>query len=230
MIFRSTTDVFFSLSEYGCIKNERKFEEVASLYSDDMTSVYSGGLVYEYSEETNGYGLVKINGDSVTENSDFQALMEAFKNTASPSGDGGYSDSNKPADCPGKSDTFELGSYSGEALPAMPAKAQEFMRKGAGEGPGLDGEGSQNAGGGSTETASAGSGEVTMTATNSGATAAQTSNSNSDSDSDSDSDSGSSAAEVNESAAAPVVGAVGFAPLICSAVVLVGTFLGATFL
>ncbi|KAI7558038.1 1,3-beta-glucanosyltransferase, partial [Hortaea werneckii] len=36
------------LSEYGCITNKRQFNEVSALYSDKMTSVYSGGLVYEY--------------------------------------------------------------------------------------------------------------------------------------------------------------------------------------
>lgn len=39
------------LSEYGCNINTRKFEEVAALYSTQMTAVYSGGLVYEYSQE-----------------------------------------------------------------------------------------------------------------------------------------------------------------------------------
>lgn len=49
-----------------------------------MSSVYSGGLVYEYSEEDSGYGLVKINGDSVTENEDFTELMNQFKSNPSP--------------------------------------------------------------------------------------------------------------------------------------------------
>lgn len=57
-----------------------------------MTSVYSGGLVYEYSEEGSGYGLVKINGDSVTETSDFTALQKELA-SSKPSGDGGYKDS-----------------------------------------------------------------------------------------------------------------------------------------
>lgn len=55
------------LSEYGCNTNTRKFEEVKSLYGTDMTGVYSGGLVYEYSEEGSKYGLVKINGNNVEE-------------------------------------------------------------------------------------------------------------------------------------------------------------------
>ncbi|KAI5283262.1 beta-glucanosyltransferase, partial [Ascosphaera aggregata] len=47
------------LSEYGCNTNTRKFEEVAALYSTKMTGVYSGGLVYEYSQEDSNYGLVE---------------------------------------------------------------------------------------------------------------------------------------------------------------------------
>ena len=56
-----------------------------------MTGVYSGGLVYEYSEEGSKYGLVTIDGDDVTEGDDFTALKTAFAGTTNPSGDGGYS-------------------------------------------------------------------------------------------------------------------------------------------
>lgn len=56
--------IFFS--EYGC--NEvlpRNFDEVPVLYTNDMIDVFSGGLVYEFSQEPNNYGLVEIqpNGD-----------------------------------------------------------------------------------------------------------------------------------------------------------------------
>ncbi|KAF7895462.1 uncharacterized protein EAF01_009424 [Botrytis porri] len=159
------------LSEYGCNTNTRAFEEVKSLYGTDMTAVYSGGLVYEYSEEGSKYGLVKIDGGSVTNKDDFTALKSAFAGTANPTGDGGYSSTNKASDCPAQSSTWNVTS---NALPAIPSGAAELMTKGAGKGAGLTGAGSQNAGGTSTGTASAGSGSVTAVATGSSSTATGT--------------------------------------------------------
>ncbi|CAO3688876.1 unnamed protein product [Rhizopus stolonifer] len=50
------------LSEYGCnLVTPRPFSEVAALYGPDMTDVWSGGIVYEWTQENNRYGLVKIN-------------------------------------------------------------------------------------------------------------------------------------------------------------------------
>lgn len=51
---------------YGC--NEvlpRNFDEVPVLYTNDMIDVFNGGLVYEFTQEANNYGLVEIlpNGD-----------------------------------------------------------------------------------------------------------------------------------------------------------------------
>ncbi|KAF2199549.1 1,3-beta-glucanosyltransferase gel1 [Delitschia confertaspora ATCC 74209] len=151
------------LSEYGCNTNTRKFEEVKSLYSTDMTGVYSGGLVYEYSEEGSKYGLVKLNGDSADELDDFKALQSAFAGVKSPSGDGGYNSNGAASQCPSKSDTWEVD--MGNALPAIPEPAKKYLDKGAGKGPGLQGAGSQDAGTGSTGTATAGSGQATSTST-----------------------------------------------------------------
>ena len=60
-IFKSSSiPVFFS--EYGCNHIQpRVFDEVAAIYGSNMTSL-SGGLVYEYSEEPDDFGLVNITG------------------------------------------------------------------------------------------------------------------------------------------------------------------------
>ncbi|KAK0121401.1 beta-glucanosyltransferase [Cadophora gregata f. sp. sojae] len=148
------------LSEYGCNINTRKWEEVKSLYSTDMTSVYSGGLVYEYSQEESKYGLVTLSGSTVTPLADFTALQAAFKSTANPSGDGGYNSTAGASGCPAKSANWDVDS---DALPAIPSAAAAMMKSGAGKGAGLTGEGSQNAGGTSSGTATQGSGAVSQT-------------------------------------------------------------------
>jgi hypothetical protein len=194
------------LSEFGCITNDRKFGEIAALYDPKMTGVYSGGLVYEYSEEGSGYGLVKISGDSVKETPDFTALADALKKTKVPTDDGGYRSDGTASECPETSSTWEVTDFTGDQLPAMPEGAKEYMEKGAGKGPGLTGAGSQDAGGQSEGTATAGSGQPTKTA-------------------------GSSASATKSGAASAVeVGALGYAPFVCTAAVFLSTLFGAALL
>jgi hypothetical protein len=193
------------LSEYGCNKNTRKFEEVKSLYSTDMTGVYSGGLVYEYSQEDSNYGLVEINGNSVTERDDFKALKDAFSATKNPSGDGGYKSNGQPATCPDKSDTWDVTMKSDE-LPAVPSGATDLFKKGAGSGPGLSGSGSQDAGSSETSLAGAGDGAVTS----GGVVPSSTG--------------GSSASAGAAASLRPLE--FSFAPLVCGAVVLVSSLFG----
>ena len=66
---------------YGC--NEvlpRRFDEVQAIYSTSMLGVFSGGLVYEFTQEPNNYGLVEldINGN-VKLLPDFFALKRQFE-------------------------------------------------------------------------------------------------------------------------------------------------------
>lgn len=157
-----SSPLFFS--EYGCIKNQRTFAETKGLYQSDMTVAFSGGLVYEYSEEGNGYGIVNINGNQVTPvGSQFTNLQQELSSTSNPSGDGGYSANNVQQQCPGQSQNWDTKPYTGSALPATPSGALKYFKRGAGKGPGLTGKGSQEAPGGSTVTASAGAGQVTAT-------------------------------------------------------------------
>jgi hypothetical protein len=168
------------MSEFGCITNTRKFTEIAALYSDDMTPVFSGGLVYEYSNEGNGYGLVDITDGVVTTTDQYDYLLAAYKNTTNPTGDGGATTTTGSAStCPTKSSDWDV---SGDALPAIPTPAEKYMTEGAGTGPGLDGAGSQEAGDSENEsqgTATAGSGEVTYTASSGSSTSTSTKKSSS---------------------------------------------------
>jgi len=78
-----TIPVFFS--EYGCnAKRPRKFTEVGTIFSDDMTDVWSGGIVYMYFEEANKYGLVSADGDDVKTLDDFKYYSSEI-NKISPS-------------------------------------------------------------------------------------------------------------------------------------------------
>jgi hypothetical protein len=140
------------LSEFGCITNKRTWGEIGALYSDKMTSVYSGGLVYEYTVEPNGYGLVEVgSGGKIQPNDDFDRLKAAYKKTPVPASDGGFRSTTKASQCPPADDQWEV---SGTGIPDTPEPAMKLMQKGAGTGPGLSGEGSQWAGTGSKTTPS----------------------------------------------------------------------------
>lgn len=79
-----TVPVFFS--EYGCnVPQPRTFADVPSLYSSNMTDVWSGGIVYMYFEEDNNYGLITITNDAVSTLADFSYLSSRLK-SVSPSG------------------------------------------------------------------------------------------------------------------------------------------------
>ncbi|KAI1820479.1 glycoside hydrolase family 72 protein [Xylaria intraflava] len=156
------------LSEWGCIKGHRDFSELSALMNSEMTGVYSGGLLYEYSNEGNGYGIVDISGTggsaTVKESDQFGLFKSALAKYPAPSGNGGFTSTTKAVACPTTDSIWDLGSWGETALPAIPDAAKKFMTDGAGKGPGLSGAGSQNAGGSSTGTAAAGSGSVSATA------------------------------------------------------------------
>ncbi|KAI5357478.1 Putative glucanosyltransferase, glycoside hydrolase superfamily [Septoria linicola] len=127
------------LSEFGCITNRRDWNEIAALYSTDMTVAYSGGLAYEYTLEANGYGLVEqgSNGEAVP-NEDYDRLKAAYEATPNPSGDGGARRGDRTVpDCPAESEEWQVGTT---LLPEMPEGAKKYMEDGAGTGPGLDAE------------------------------------------------------------------------------------------
>ncbi|KAF2716982.1 carbohydrate-binding module family 43 protein [Polychaeton citri CBS 116435] len=97
--------VFFA--EYGCNQNidggpyRRPFSEVGTLYGDEMTEVFSGGIVYEYFNDENEFGLVSIDGSSVSPYPDFTSLSSQLA-TISPSitQSSAYTPSNSAPSCP----------------------------------------------------------------------------------------------------------------------------------
>lgn len=93
--------VFFA--EYGCnTPRPRLFTEVGALYGPNMTSVWSGGIVYMYFEEANQFGLATVDGNTVNTNKDFDNLSSQIAK-ATPSGVqmNSYNPTNTaPAACP----------------------------------------------------------------------------------------------------------------------------------
>jgi len=74
--------VFFS--EFGCnLVRPRIWQEVDALYSDDMTGVFAGGLVYEFTQEEADYGIVQLSGTAgkgdATILEEFDSLAEKFR-------------------------------------------------------------------------------------------------------------------------------------------------------
>nr|AAQ88437.2 beta-1,3-glucanosyltransferase 1 [Paracoccidioides brasiliensis]ABA33783.2 beta-1,3-glucanosyltransferase 1 [Paracoccidioides brasiliensis] len=135
------------LSENGCNRSEHNWNEVTALYSSNITSVFSGGLVYEYSPEPDNFGLVQLKDGKLTKLPDFDKLKEAFANAKTPSGDGGFNKTGGANPCPKKDvPNWYVGD---EALPTMPEGAKIYLLRGAGDGVGFAGNGSQTAGSGS---------------------------------------------------------------------------------
>jgi hypothetical protein len=150
------------LSEHGCIEPNRQWGEISALFSTKMSSVYSGGLAYEYTVEPNGYGIVEIKNGQITPNDDFKSLKAAYSKVTNPTGDGGAKTTEgKASECPKEDDDW---SVSSKTLFAMPEGAKKYMDDGAGKGPGLGGDKSSHwAGEASEGTATAGSGAPTRT-------------------------------------------------------------------
>ena len=82
--------------------------------------------MYEYSVEGNGFGIVTIDGSSVTEGDDFDALKNALSGTSNPSGDGNYNSTGGSSGCPAKSATWDVAD---DSLPAIPDDAAAVSHK-----------------------------------------------------------------------------------------------------
>ena len=67
-------------TEYGCNTIlPRKFTEVPTLFGE-MLTVFSGAIAYEYSQEVNNFGIVKISNGTRTQLPDFETLRSQLSN------------------------------------------------------------------------------------------------------------------------------------------------------
>ncbi|KAK8077909.1 1-3-beta-glucanosyltransferase gel2 [Apiospora saccharicola] len=74
----SSVPVFYS--EFGCnTPSPRIFTEIGTIYGDKMTPTFSGGVVYEFAQEPNNFGLAEVSKDnSVKLLKDFQTLKNQY--------------------------------------------------------------------------------------------------------------------------------------------------------
>ncbi|KAI1822749.1 family 72 glycoside hydrolase [Xylaria intraflava] len=95
--------VFFA--EYGCNTvggaDGRLWDDTTALYSDKMTPVFSGGIVYMYFEEKNDYGVVQVTGNNAKTMKNYDVLRSKLAD-AKPSSTSmdSYKPTNTPAACP----------------------------------------------------------------------------------------------------------------------------------
>ena len=92
------------LAGYGCSNGrERDFDEIKPIYSHTMTSVWSGGIIYEYFQQgpDPGYGLVSVAGSEVSILSNFADVSSNMaKVTPTGTSSASYRPSNTAASCP----------------------------------------------------------------------------------------------------------------------------------
>ncbi|PVU95600.1 hypothetical protein BB559_002685 [Furculomyces boomerangus] len=118
------------LSEYGCIaQRPRSFGDTKALFSDDMTSVFSGGFMYMYTQEPNDYGIVDVSyGNSdLTKLAEYSIFGDVL-NKVSPNGVSmsSYKFSANNVNCPSASDSWKVNPNT---LPPTPStQACDCMR------------------------------------------------------------------------------------------------------
>jgi 1,3-beta-glucanosyltransferase GAS3 len=129
----SKIPVFFS--EYGCNRvSPRVFNEVGALYGPDMAPVMSGGLVYEYAQEPNNYGLVALNQNGTAQLlADYDHLQAQYNKLdieALQSDDDSVADEVAPK-CEGN--LIESSSFAHTfGLPKVPPGGQDLIDQGIG--------------------------------------------------------------------------------------------------
>jgi hypothetical protein len=128
----SSLPIFFS--EFGCnTPSPRGFSEISTIYGPQMSGVFSGGVVYEYTQEENNYGLLDMKTDgSATLMPDFLNLRKQYaklnfteiQSQKPPSGS-----TPTPPKCESKLITTK-GFNNNFTLPVLPPGAEEIIDKG----------------------------------------------------------------------------------------------------
>ncbi|KAJ5239013.1 hypothetical protein N7468_003632 [Penicillium chermesinum] len=110
---------------------------VQALYGEEMTQAFSGGLVYEWTEEENEYGLVNVNNsDTVTTLIDYKNLQAQFAKIDMDR----ITTSNKtqtsinPPECAADLITAD-DFYNSWDLPAAPSKVSDYIKNGLPDAP-----------------------------------------------------------------------------------------------
>ncbi|KAL1970919.1 hypothetical protein VTN77DRAFT_2753 [Rasamsonia byssochlamydoides] len=76
----------YFFAEYGCITVQpRAFNNIPVMYGPDMENVLNGGIVYEYFQDTNDFGLVTIEGNAVSTLAGYSSLSKEIA-SATPTG------------------------------------------------------------------------------------------------------------------------------------------------
>ncbi|PWI74145.1 glycoside hydrolase family 72 protein, partial [Purpureocillium lilacinum] len=129
--FKDTSvPVFFS--EYGCnTPQPRYWNETLAIYGDKMTPVFSGGVVYQWTEEENNYGLVEIKDNTLTIMDDYNRLKARWAGIDWKTVQAQSSSNKKvsPPECESNL-IMEKGFKSNFTLPELPPGAQKLIDNG----------------------------------------------------------------------------------------------------
>jgi len=122
--------IFFS--EYGCNNVlPRTFGDASAIYSSDMDKVFSGGMVYEFNQETNNYGLVDVDLKTAPYNAkilpDYETLRNVYAKIQLPSA--GTANNNPRPDC--KNVWPSITAFDAEqAIPQQPPGVPDLIKNG----------------------------------------------------------------------------------------------------